>query len=105
MSRSADRWCADMAGLAKYRIGLWLMMTVVSGYGFYWCGIRAIYNLWAAGGPPTDVPEQFMARANAFAVAAGVLLLSSILGLVMVGYTVGRTCAGEARSRGRDGRP
>jgi len=37
-------------------------LTLMAGFLFYWIGIRAAYNFWAAGGPPAQDPAAFASR-------------------------------------------
>ena len=43
---------------------------------FLWSTNLTLYNVWAAGGPPTPHPEIYLARANTFLVVSCVLLVA-----------------------------
>jgi hypothetical protein len=43
---------------------------------FFWFANLTLYNWWAAGGPPTPHPERYAARATAFLVVSGLLLIA-----------------------------
>jgi hypothetical protein len=45
-----------------------------------WTANLTIFNWWAAGGPPTPSPQQYVMRGNVFAVAT-LLLLGAAVGL------------------------
>jgi hypothetical protein len=44
-----------------------------------WSANLALFNWWAAGGPPTSQPELFARRGNYFATASVLLLGSAVL--------------------------
>ena len=43
-----------------------------------WSANIALFNWWAAGGPPTPHPEQFTARGNFFGAICVVLLAAAV---------------------------
>jgi hypothetical protein len=50
-------------------------LTLIAGFLFYWFGIRAAYNFWAAGGPPTQDPAAFALRGRWFSSIAAICLV------------------------------
>jgi hypothetical protein len=47
-----------------------------------WSAKLMAYNWWAAGGPPVKNAEAYAARGNAFALAALVLIVASVVLIV-----------------------
>ena len=47
-------------------------LSLIAGFLFYWFGIRAAYNFWAAGGPPAQDPAGFAARGRWFSSIAAI---------------------------------
>jgi hypothetical protein len=64
--------------MRAYRLLRWLFpiaLVVCSG----WLANLAVFNWWAAGGPPTVRPENFEHRGNLFFFAACVTFLAAVV--------------------------
>lgn len=48
-----------------------------------WFGNLALFNWWAAGGPPTPHPEQYASRGNFFFVWACLFFVAFVIKIVM----------------------
>jgi hypothetical protein len=55
--------------MTKRQIILWLSAVLFAALTL-WSAKLAAFNWWAAGGPPSDTPENFVLRGNAFFAAA-----------------------------------
>lgn len=60
-----------------------LFLVIATGYATYWYALRAAYNVWAAGGPPTPTPERFLGRGKEFEQIAGICFIG-FLGSVWI---------------------
>jgi hypothetical protein len=45
---------------------LWTALSLISILALYWSAVHALFNFWAAGGPPTAYHAEFAARGRIF---------------------------------------
>ena len=82
--------------------GLWRWaLPVLLAAGACWTGNLALFNWWAAGGPPTPHPEIYEQRGNLFFLLTLALLLVAVLLAVI---NAGRRRAPRSPD-GKPGRP
>jgi hypothetical protein len=60
---------------------VWLMTALSGAAMAYWLGVRAAYNFWAAGGPPTAAAQEFASRATVFSILTIASLVLTALGI------------------------
>ena len=70
----------------------WLFIVLLIA-GACWTANLALYNWWAAGGPPTANPQQFETRGNVFAVVT-LLLIGSAIAVGVVNWKRSRRNVG-----------
>jgi len=64
----------------RIRLLLW-GTTVIVFVGLLWSLNLMFFNIWAAGGPPTDNPQLFEGRAEWFAVQSLVFLFLLVISI------------------------
>jgi len=70
--------------VALLRTWHWLFGVVLLAVSL-WAGNVAIFNWWAAGGPPTPQADLFRSRGNMFFVLAAGFFSAAVV-LVFIGY-------------------
>lgn len=65
-----------MKGARGMRVALWILL-VIALLATCWAGNLALFNWWAAGGPPTPDPALYEQRGNLFFAATVVLIAAS----------------------------
>ena len=71
-----------MNKMVRTRHWYWALMALLVA-GAFWTGNLALFNWWAAGGPPSPQPEVYEQRGNIFfALTVALLLLAFLLVVV-----------------------